>query len=1394
MNCIVVFSEICSLIHSLKLKINLSRIVHMIPCILLIILGLALVPLAPQNPTSWTRTHGPSGGIITTIEIDYNNPDILYAGGAGGGVFKTENGGKTWVMPNQFCHPSEEIRDILLLPDNTLYALTHVLYKSTDSGNTWHPLDMPGGITCMDINEQGTIVVGTWEGHVFKSTDGKNFADISHGLPGEKIADIAFDKNGIWAGTENGKNGGVYYSDGDTWHKIHFENPPDTDIRTLWVDHETDAVYTGLVNVHNEPPASDQAYLYKTTDSGKTWHPIFISEMDAMVHIMGKTPYDNTMYVGSGGRVYKSLDGTSWEFIGPPGRNGDIYDIAVDPRDTNTIYIPRRAHGISKSVDGGKTWVPVNNGLHNVTISLLAPHGPPGTVYATAVDGAGIFKTTDYGNTWTSINNGINHPWGDELQGIPTNKDSLWFVADVAKVFETDNGGKTWEEIITPDHHGFRFGSVYTVAAAPSDPHTIYGLKNGFGIFKTDNGENWQFLHQSKIDYTYTIAVHPENSDIVYSGYSPKPFQDWAMVRKSVDGGKTWDTVLKVSDSTGVTSVKIDPETPDIVYAGVTGTPGRIYKSINAGQTWEVLNENFTMCTVWGQPQLIVDPTDPLTAYTATWLAGTWKTTNSGKTWTLLENAPVSSTALCIDPENPHILYSADRTSPKVWMSTDSGQTWKIIGNFAKDGAFLMNRVFVNHGVVYAATFGPGLHGGRLYTSQNSGQTWTDITNGLPRSVLDIDISTHGTIYVTTHIYGCYKSEDNGNTWEEIQGFPNIGGYDIEVDPVEPSIVYAAGMGGCTVPDWCMPHGYTFTDDSGVYKSTDFGETWTQILTTGNECRAVRLHPDDHTKVFAAALDDGLFLSTDSGKTWTSVNSGLDTTVVTSCAVCQNTLYAGTQGCGVYSGDINYNTAEPVIWHPERSNKPVPSVYSLEIDIDPVHGFIFVGSNPGGLYRSGDNGKTFYDKNFLTPSVVVDDPFRQGYYTFDINVDNPHEVWVGTWGKGIFKSYDSMDFNISANGTKNEMYGNHITQIVVTDDAVYTATQEGVFVTYNDGQTWEDMNNGLDTLQVQTLIQTSDNQLMCGTLGYELYTYNVRSKKWEQMPAFSNFGVLWPIWDDRPLYQYTALLFHPDGKTVYAGTFPAGMYKSQDTGKTWKEINVGWTNDGVFSLVFHPENLNVIFAGTYNGVNKSTDAGDHWEVSDTGWPPEQWVFSIGIDPENCNIMYACSKNGENEGRGRDGFRGTVMKSENGGKTWFPVTKGLDVDQEFYKVIVDPNDSNIVYVATQKSGVFISYTAGEKWEPWNTGLTNLVAGTNGNNVTNTMVLSDGFLYFGSAGSGVFRRPIVTYTGAEPEIKKGDEPDFEPETEKILQKNTIWVYIGLVIAGIGLFLVFWYVKMH
>ncbi len=1336
--------------------------------------------IQPESDTFiWEQTGGPTGGIINQIEIHPTNPNILYAAGAGEGIFKTTNSGESWELVSSKTTNLNCIR-LIISPKNpkTIYALFRAinqLGKSLDEGETWTALLPEKQVKQFNMyyKNPSILIAGTWDRELFISDNsGKSWKNISFDFPeNHGFNDLAISGKKIyWVGARDDENRSDAYlyrttDGGSTWSKVELNQQENTYVRSIFVDPEdNNTIYIGMANRHNESfDMLHDRYFFKTKNGGRDWDIIRIPQVwSSVIDIMGRAPYDDYLYIGLGQLVARSNnEGKTWEYVAHdenlPMKPGDMYDIAIDPRDKNILYLPLRGHGIVKSVDNGRTWKFINDGIKNVQICLLEipPNDTsnPGVIFSATYSGEGTFRSLDYGDTWENVTlNGIEHPWADEIVFDPHDEDTIWEVADDGQFFVTEDLGNTWKRIFSPrrGYKGFRAGSVYAFAVAPSDPDIIYSLKNGFGIYKSiDRGETWRFLHQSEVDYTYSITVHPNDPGTVYSGYNPKSFQDWAMVRKTTNGGDSWQTVLEVPQSGGINSVAIDPGNPDTVYAGSIGKQGgRIYKTSNGGAAWNILNEHFTMCTVWGQPQLVVSPDNPDTAYAATWLAGTWKTEDAGKTWVMLKEAPFSSTALSIDENNKNILYSSDRTAPKVWKTADAGKTWTLAADFTEDRAFMVNRVLVFENTVYASTFGPDLHGGKLYKSANSGLGWSDITGNLPRSVLDIAVNPENSeiIYVTTHIFGAYKSTNGGKSWEELANFPNIGAYDIEIDSANPSILYTCGLSG-SVPDWCMkPKGYTFSDDAGVYKSTDSGSTWKKILSTSNECRAVRIHPDNHNVIFASAMDDGLKISTDAGASWTSYNSGLDTTVLTSCAVNGNRIYTGTQGCGVYSGDINIRNWS-VAWQSDRSNKPVPEVYSMQIEVDPKNSNrIFVGSNPGGLYRSDNGGKTFYDRNFLTPTVIVDDPLRQGYYTYAINPSDTSEVWVGTWGKGIYKSFDHMDFNIAAYGSRMEMYGTHINRIVIDPESpntVYVATEEGMFQSSDKGETWKDFNNGLDTLQIRTLEMTSDGTLICGTLGYELYSSNDKTSKWEQLNALDNAGTFWPIWDNRPLYQYSTLLFHPEKpERVYFGTFPAGIYISNDGGKSFRESNTGWTNDGVFCLVVRPDDTDVIYSGTYNGLNVSLDGGASWEKWDTGWPDEQWVFSIDFDPGDPLIMYACSKNGENEGQGKEGFHGTVMKSLDGGRNWFPVTDGLETNQEFYKIIVDKFNPDILYLATEHDGIYISYNNGESWEGWNEGLTNLKSGTNGNNVTNVMKISpdEKYLYFGTMGSGIFRRRI------------------------------------------------------
>lgn len=185
------------------------------------------------------------------------------------------------------------------------------------------------------------------------------------------------------------------------------------------------------------------------------------------------------------------------------------------------------------------------------------------------------------------------------------------------------------------------------------------------------------------------------------------------------------------------------------------------------------------------------------------------------------------------------------------------------------------------------------------------------------------------------------------------------------------------------------------------------------------------------------------------------------------------------------------------------------------------------------------------------------------------------------------------------------------------------------------------------------------------------------------------FGRHWSAWD-RPLYQFSNMLINPDNPRIhYLASFPTGLFKSSDGGKTWKESKIGFINDGVdgiFSLQFHPTNRDIIYAGTYNGVSVSYDAGEHWKRISYGIPPEQWPFSIAIDPTNPDVMYAATKKGRDKGfcerhKPPFDFCGTVVKTIDGGENWFEIIYGLDTQNEFYNIIINPHNTTILFLSS-----------------------------------------------------------------------------------------------------------------
>ena len=1334
----------------------------------------------------WERLYGPPGGYVSTVAIDAFDHRKIYAIGSEEGLYYSGDGGESWetrpypagaagsISTSLFSHPGQP---------GVVYAGVDGLLRSSDYGQTW---EMRVGdtdrvahfmIVAMDpANPEALYAAGRYRDKetvcVFMSENGGlSWRDITgdlqtpyHSSPaallplgyGEVLISIFDEELEEWG------NGRVFRTadNGDTWNEVHYGQREPRGVSSIAVHPEKSGeLWLSEAPIRNE--TMDQPLIHKSYDGGETWTPVYFDfgGFDSTQVWIINVTLEGKVYVGAGNLYVTEDGGSTFRDITPPNEKfpsygTGFYSIAVHPEDPDILYYPMRFLGVCYSEDGGRTWEPRNNGICTTSMLLLeADPTRPATLYAMSKNIDGVFRSDDYGNTWTVS---AVAAVGDELDADPTQQGTIWTIADKPNIAVSRDYGETWSLISQATSPGiFNQNSVYAIAQSDASS-PIYALSNGYGIFRgeavTAGQVKWTLSRTSEVDYSYALEADPSEPGVVFSGYTHKPFQDFAMIRATYDDGETWFTSLYLEGWDAITSIAIDSGDTDQLFAASTSAEGgAIWRSEDRGQSWTRANELFSFATIHSSAV-----GSDGRVYAGVWGGGTWWTGNSGRTWNVLnDEATMSAAAIVVSPANPSTLYIADRTAPILHRSTDGGRTFEPVFDAGAEYSRLMSvAIAADDETSYIlamrapSTSGVpfGAHGALFRLEAGSA---TNITGSLPRMPLSLTVNPHDpdTLYAVLHGMGVHRSRDRGNTWSDIsgvaRGLPDSGFLSLIADPQQPDVLYL--IGGCDVQFATYESGGLDPGVvNGVYRSTDGGDSWVCLNSgpLGAESGAVKAlayHEADSNILYAAA-ENGLFVSTDAGETWHS-DKLIPYKVLGGFAISEGIAYAFTNGAGVFCGTVG--ASGTISWGPDP-HCVVPVSFAQVLKDPRDRTTVYASGYPGGVFKTTDGGETWHEANFGLPSFLVEDPLRQGYYALDIAATDPDRLFLGMYGKGVYVSTNGAATWRPMNGADGILHGLTVTSLAIDPldpYHVFVASEDGVYRTEDGGANWSSENAGLLTSDVKVLDFSPSGVLYAGSRGYGLYKW--RGDRWASQNPVANWGGSWPIWNDRVLYQYSDFLFHPEKPgLMLLGSFPVGIFRSTDGGGSWRESNLGWTLDGVFSLICHPEDPDIVYAGTYNGMNRSLDFGIHWETWNVGIPPEQWVFAIDFDPVDPDIMYACSMNGANEGTGEPGFMGTVVKSVDGGATWFEITNGLDLDQQFYHLIVDPLERDTVYLAAERSVILISRDAGASWDLWSEGLEGQRPGVNGNNVTRILEISSDYryLYYGSYRSGLFRREI------------------------------------------------------
>lgn len=294
-----------------------------------------------------------------------------------------------------------------------------------------------------------------------------------------------------------------------------------------------------------------------------------------------------------------------------------IYSLAINPVDSKILYAST-SQGVYVTIDGGKFWCEMIEGLINPNINTVVIHPQnPDIVYAGG-DG-GVFKSTDRNTGWKEINSGLDSPLVKVLAIDPNNPEIIYAgcVGD-GGLFRSYDGGESWSRI------GVNLPvNIQVMAIAITKDSHLYVAGWQQGIFESEDGEKWERRNTGLNSLLVrAIAINPIHPEIIYAGTQDGIFG-------SINGGKKWESLTKPPNQPKVWTIAIDPLAANVVYLGAWLSG--ISCSYNFGESWEKRNQGLLNTCVHC---LVIDPNNTGVIYAGT-EEGICKSIDSGLSWTI---------------------------------------------------------------------------------------------------------------------------------------------------------------------------------------------------------------------------------------------------------------------------------------------------------------------------------------------------------------------------------------------------------------------------------------------------------------------------------------------------------------------------------------------------------------------------------------------------------------------------------------------------------------------------------------------------------------------------------------------------------------------------------------
>ena len=674
-------------------------------------------------------------------------------------------------------------------------------------------------------------------------------------------------------------------------------------------------------------------------------------------------------------------------------------------------------------------------GGRSVTSSGVLDHP---NIFYMGTTGGGLWKTEDYGSSWNNISDGF-----------------------------------------------FKTGTVGSVSVSESDPnvvivgmgeHAARGVMTsmGDGIYASlDAGKTWINRGLKNSRHISDIIIHPKDPNIIYVSVQGAQYgksKDRG-IYKTLDGGKTWKNILFINNSTGASSLSMDMNNPRVLYASmwdhqrkswqmISGGPNSgLYKSINGGESW--INMSQGLPEKIGKSGISVSRANSNIVYANIEAkgekGGVYRSDNAGEKWIQVNKDRITIARswyymeIFADPINENIVYVMNAPALK---SIDKGKTFKAMSTPHGDNHHLWinpknNQIMINS------------NDGGANVSLNGGKSWSTQQNQ-PTAQFYRVIADNQVPY---HVYGGQqdnsaigirsRTNDGGIDWKDWYSVAGCESAFLAFESNDPQLVF----GGCyqgIIERWDR--------NSSVSKSIkEYPE-----LSLGNAPNTFKYRYNWNAPIISSTKKENIiyhagnvvFKTSDSGKTWKVISPDLTRNDKS------KQVAGGAPFTNEAAGGENYNTITSLSISPHNDEE------------------IWSGSDDGLIYLTKNEGKTWEN---ITPKNLPEGIIN----SIELSSHEPGKAYI------VMMRYKFMDLESYIYKTSN--YGNswqkitdgissdpNFTRVVRSDkkirDLLYAGTETGLYISKNDGETWDQVQLNLPVVPINDLY-IQDNDLIAATAG-----------------------------------------------------------------------------------------------------------------------------------------------------------------------------------------------------------------------------------------------------------------------------------------------------------------------